>query len=451
MLLLLLLACAAGPDADHAAPADPLAPVAVSATPVEAVGSVIRVRWTTGEPTVGYVRFGEDGRPGWTTPLETTPSTEHEALAVGLVSGTTGWVQPVSVTENGEVTGPTVWVETPLHPSELPDLYASLGPDPDGGFVVTPLMGSVYAATLIDAEGRYVWWHIEDGGYVVQRARIARDGGSILYNAVLFSDPEGEGAIVRVGWDGEELERIAIVGTSHDFVELPDGTLAVIAYDTREYAGEEYRGDRIWERAPDGTLTEVWNAWDWFDPSVTPPTDLVDFTWTLANALDYDEATDRYWLGLRNFDSLVRIDRATRQMDLGLGGMFPETLWSDGATPFEGQHQFQWVSSDRLLVFDNAAMETGASRAVEYAVDLKTRTLSPAWSYQPEPASWVWAMGDVERLPSGNTRVTWGTNATMEVVDPKGAVLSRLQIPMGTIFGYTEHVAALPGMSPAER
>ena len=36
--------------------------------------------------------------------------------------------------------------------------------------------------------------------------------------------------------------------------------------------------------------------------------------WTFANALDYDPADDAYYLGMRNFSSIARINRQTRRV-----------------------------------------------------------------------------------------------------------------------------------------
>ena len=36
--------------------------------------------------------------------------------------------------------------------------------------------------------------------------------------------------------------------------------------------------------------------------------------WTFANALDYDPVEDAYYLGMRNFSSITKINRATRRL-----------------------------------------------------------------------------------------------------------------------------------------
>lgn len=447
MLYLLLAACRP-PEGDDSSPRadDPLAPQAVEVTPTE-VGAVLRVAWTTASPTVGRVDFGETEALGRSTVGETAPTTEHEVLVVGLPAFSDAYVRPVTVTDDGEVPGPLTPVETGIQPQGLQSLYLDGEPDPDGGYLLAPILGNTYAATIVDAQGRYVWWWVEDRGYIVQRVALGRDGASVLYNAVWLGDLSGKGEIVRRGLDGALLATYEVPLHTHDFVELPDGTLTTMAYDVREVDGETLIGDRLVDVAPDGTLTEVWNAWDWFDPSIAPPPDALDLTWTHANAIDYVEAEDAWYLSLRNFDSIVKIDRATGDLVWGLGGLANDFTFPEGSRPFDGQHQFQRLD-DGILVFDNGSMDGQASRAVEYALDLDTFTATERWSHESDPPLWIWAMGDVARSPLGHTRVTWSTGGRVDWVTPEGEVIGSFLSPLGWAVGYTEQVDALPFEAP---
>ena len=44
------------------------------------IPTVVTVRWTTDEPTVSYVEYGDDETYGGQTPVETEPATDHEPL-----------------------------------------------------------------------------------------------------------------------------------------------------------------------------------------------------------------------------------------------------------------------------------------------------------------------------------------------------------------------------------
>jgi hypothetical protein len=55
-----------------------------------------------------------------------------------------------------------------------------------------------------------------------------------------------------------------------------------------------------------------------FDPAVDQG-DSSEQGWTFANALDYDSVEGAYYLGLRNFSSIVKVSRATGECEWVLG------------------------------------------------------------------------------------------------------------------------------------
>ena len=89
-LLCLLAACETTktPAGDDTSPADSNPAVTGACTPADItaeitdVVTVVRVRWTTEEPTAGYVEFGGE-KYGQVTPT-TEESTEHEVLLLGI-------------------------------------------------------------------------------------------------------------------------------------------------------------------------------------------------------------------------------------------------------------------------------------------------------------------------------------------------------------------------------
>ena len=57
-------------------------------------------------------------------------------------------------------------------------------------------------------------------------------------------------------------------------------------------------------------------------------------------------------------------------------------------------------------------------------------------------------MGDVERLPNGNTVIAFSTQGVVREVDSSGAVLQELSWPAGASFGYIEKRPTLYGPPP---
>jgi hypothetical protein len=65
------------------------------------------------------------------------------------------------------------------------------------------------------------------------------------------------------------------------------------------------------------------------------------------------------------------------------------------------------------------------------------------WSYSG--GLFVYSLGDVWRLPSGNTLVSWGSSGRFELVDPAGVSLWSMSADIGGGFGFGEPLASLEG------
>jgi hypothetical protein len=257
----------------------------------------------------------------------------------------------------------------------------------------------------------------------------------VLYNAASVSgDPADDSEIVEVSLDGEEESSIEIPLLAHDFVELPDGTIAAIVVEYRESGGDRIRGDQIVEVPPGGDPRVVWSAWDCFDPSV----DIGDDTmtgWTFANALDYHADEDAYFLGTRNLSGIVKISRETWDCELVFGGAASTIEIAATSERFLHQHQFDW-QGDRVVVFDNDGATGRVSRVLEYEVDLVRGVAEEVWQYTAEPPVFCFVLGDVTRFDDGDTFVSWSTAGQLELVTPEGDVRWKLNSELGYAFGF---------------
>lgn len=420
----------------------PLVFTGVSAEPSPHMATVLVATWTTNRECVGDVTYGVDGEAAFTTPPEPEPTLTHRRLLLNLPSN-----RDVSFTVRCTETGDRADAEpatgsTSTLPAGLVDLTVEGTPDNGTDLLLMPTLGADTAAAIFDLQGRVVWYHIEGQGMGVTRERLSVDGASVLYMVAEYGDePEGDQAIVRTGFDGEELERYHIRTANHDFEELPDGTIAAVVNDTRAVDGVEYLGNAIEELEPDGTSTVVWSTFDAFDPIANPSRYADGDLWTHANAIDYDAESDSYWLGMRNLDMLVKIDRSSSELTARVGGDDPTLPFAAGSEAFSGQHQFQWLS-DGLLVFDNSP-DDRVSHPVEYAFDAGRTTLIQRWAYYADPEIWNYALGDVERDAVGGTLVTYSPAGVVIQLNADDSVRWQMSSPLGTGFGYTQRIAAL--------
>ncbi|MDP7111276.1 MAG: aryl-sulfate sulfotransferase, partial [Myxococcota bacterium] len=277
------------------------------------------------------------------------------------------------------------------------------------------------------------------------RAILSSDGQHVLYNALPEESQDNSGRIVKVALDGSSTTEVSFPGLSMDFVELPDGTITVIAHDKREVDGLPVVGDRLVEYGPDGSEVEIWTIWDHleYEEPVNPD---AGTTWTHSNALDYSPEDDVYRLSVRNFDTQLTIDRATGEVLEDVGGAGSDyTLTGDDAQWFHKAHQFD-RRGDEMLVFANGFdVETG-SQVLGYRLDTEAGEATMLWEYQAAFPLYCYTYGDVSWLPSGNVLVTWSTAGQLEEVTWSGEVVWQLKANLGAGFGYTTWMESLyPG------
>jgi hypothetical protein len=391
------------------------------------VATVLRVEFETEESLRAVVRYAFDGQEAEAP--RGAPETSHRVLLRGIPADTEVelWVE----LEDGRASDP-IQARTGSLPTDMPSMTVE-GSGHDG-FLLSPLIGATTGPVAVDREGRVVWYHVDDSGLDVYRARMRKDGEGVVYNAASVSgDPADDSRLVSVSWDGATVTELPVPLLAHDFVELDDGSIVaiVVEYGT-DAAGEEVRGDQLVELAPDGTQTVVWSAWDCFDPDVEIGDD-PELGWSFANALDYDEAEDAFLLSLRNFSSIVQIDRASGSCDWALGGE-AGTLDIDGDS-FLHQHQFDRTDTG-IVVFDNSGAGGNASRAIEYSLDLDAGTATQVWDYQPVPSVYSFVLGDAHRFDDGDTLVTFSVAGQIDRVSPDGTATWSLNTEIGYAFGF---------------
>ena len=432
---------------------DPLVDVELS----ELVSTVVTVRWSAPDtdcPMIAYVEYGYPG--SWNHQAEASLTAgEYSVVVVGLKPTTAYRVRAVMESEAGSWQSDALDVTTGSAPTSFPTIETTLEPDlpQAGGFLVTALMGSMFSAAILDGDGDPVWWYpFESGDQFVTRAMISHDRQWVLFineGRVFDGDQPGENygtEIVRIRLDGTDMETIPIPGGNHDFVELPDGTVAVVTYHDHEGGAGQGIADSIVELRPDGDVVRVWTGWEMAEEWNAPVVE--GDSWGHANAIDYDLATDCYYLSLCGYNAIVTIDRATGEVVSVIGGMCSDYT-SSLDPPFQFQHQFQFFD-DRLLVFDNADVEGYTSYVREFVLDPQNGTMDLVWSYRTDPPIYCGVMGDMERLPNGNTLVTWSPAGLIEEVTPEGRVVRRLSSEIAATFGYTTWLESLSGEIGAE-
>jgi hypothetical protein len=425
----LTLACSEEGD-DSEGPTDAFP---VTATVSERIATVVTVTWSTPEPSRGYVEYGLTSDLGFTTPLSEEATLEHSQLLLGLTDDTEYFYRVVAGEESGAKTSEIKKIRTGYFPPGMPD--PEVVGEGQGDFIVTSVLGANNGAYIFNSAGRVVWyWKDDDRDLQSLRAHLARDKRSILYNATRASgEPVANSEIVRVSLDGSETSSVVVPYLAHDFLELPDGTMAAVVVETVDVDGMQVKSNAIVEVAPDGTTTQVWSALDCFDPAVNMSSE-PDSGWTLANALDYDEVDDVYYFGTRGLSSIARVNRQTYECDWVIGEA-GTLAFADGSATFLHQHQFE-LQGDRLLVYDNDGATEDASRVLEYQVDFTAETVTEVWSFIATPTVYTPVLGEPMRLANGDVLIDWSYAGQIQQVTPDGETVWQLNTKAGYPLGY---------------
>lgn len=415
-------------------------PLQVSAELNDKIVTVVSVTWKTDVDTQGFVEYGTTRDLGVRTPLEASPTREHSAALLGLPAETPVFYRVVTADNGDDVASDVGSIETGVLPGGLPSLTQT--GDGYDGFVVAPLLGKLRAISIIDSSGRIVWYYTDDRELDFYRARLSVDGQSLLYNAAKISgEPSEASELVRVSLDGTHTDSIPIPFLAHDFVEHPDGTLAAIAFEDRELAGARVRGNKLVEIDKAGTQRTVWTSWDCFDPEVAKGDD-PEQGWTFANALDYDPSEDVYYVGMRNFSSIAKVNRTTGACEWVLGTYGATLSFAPGSARFLHQHQFQ-VEGNKIVVMDNDGAPGDTSRLLEYELDLSNRVATQTWSYEATPTVYTFVLGEPIRMRDGGMFVNWSTAGQMERLDADSKPTWTLNSAAGFAFGFQTLVSSL--------
>ncbi len=420
-----------------------------------AVATVARVEWELREPASVWALFAEVGGP--TNVTDPRPAaTSGQTLLLGLPEDTELMVRLVAEQDGELLCSDTRTARTGWLPAELPELeLVQLRPDEvASGFFVTTVsefMSSPWHFVL-DDQGRAVWaWGGGPGG---TRTRLSRDRQSMLVLEHHKDNGAPAEGVRRVSLDGGSSTVHAVPDTWVDFVELPDGTLAVLVDDTREleHRGEQrlIRGDAVVLVRPSGENEVLWSSFDaaWPDLDreyaiVTSAYGVEAEDWSHINGMGQDPAEGLLYLTSGGLDALYAVDLATGHTLWELSA-HSDDWYSDAADPLiNAPHSVQPLGPELLLVFNRRGDTSLCSEAVEIELDYATGVARRTWGVQSEDCLHVDFLGNAERLQGGDTLVSWSSRGRIDQLRSDGATVMQLSASVGTIFGFVQHEGSL--------
>jgi len=382
------------------------------------------VRWSLDAPdlTEAHIDFGLDTTYGMTAPVELALA-GHRTVLVGMKPAKTYHFRVVASAGSQTYTSDdhTLTTGAPLSPAVLASFTVAAPEQLDKGFFITSFWSvftsdtPVWMSVIVDTDGDVVWWYrpsdyTDSGERGIARARLSADSRDLW----LVQVSNGGGPLRRVSIDTLEEQTYEDAWGSHDIAAVEGGTMAYIDY-------RETDCDSIFEIDRAGEITEI------FEPTgVTHPTT----SGCHGNAVRYSKKEDVYVYSDHTSDVVVVARDGTLEWKLS-------DLVSGGNTSWGGyQHGVQLLDGSLLVFANRAGGELDTPQAIEFGLDgsvLKKFASRAGGDF----------LGDVQRLPSGNTLIDYSFNFVMQVVDPTDSLVLEMTGTSG--FGYVEFRERLYG------
>lgn len=287
----------------------------------------------------------------------------------------------------------------------------------DPGFIVTssgpPNPDRAY---IIDADGDVVWQI--DSPPDTTRANMDFEGNYMWMLALNVGNDGGE--MRYVSMDGaERQEHVAgFERAHHDFTVLPGGRVAAIAWNGNlpEVAST------LVVRSPDGSIETPFEIGSNLYKSYS----------FHANAIHYTPFDGGFTISDRTPNLIVKVS-ASGEPEWQLGGDCTDAPTGPrcSAQSWVVNHGHHLFEDGTLVLFNNTYTET--SHVFEFDVELSATGFEAelVTDYQGDRSTLI--LGDVQRLPNGNTLVTYSSASSIVELDPSWRVVQTFTGP----FAYT--------------
>lgn len=219
----------------------------------------------------------------------------------------------------------------------------------------------------------------------------------------------------------------------HELLHLLNGHTLLMCYDVQVVNMSQYvtGGDTaasvtglvLQELDENKNVIFQWRSWDHFLVTDAWHENLTahEIDYVHCNAIDVDN-DDNLLISSRHMDEITKINRTTGDIIWRFGGKNNQFTVLNDSLQFNYQHAVRRISNGNITIYDNGVFRFPPfSRAVEYSLDEQNKTAARVWEYRNTPSTFGMAMGYVQRLPGGNTLISWGsTTPTVTEVTPTG-------------------------------
>jgi hypothetical protein len=412
-------------------------------------GLAQRVAWSNTLASEAVVRFGDGEVTLETPPL--APDVYQQAVLAGLGAGEEVTWQIRARRDEAWVCSAQRTYRTGELDQGFPSLTVEL--DTEGSrqpLALVPLLTQeISYLALFDRRGVVIWAAPITSN---ERRGIPDSAGTAFLLADQAYNPDSSARLSWMSWGGERTEAGAAVGMHTDVALLPDGTMATLGWDLREFDddGEVRRilGDTLLEIGQDGQTRQVWSVYDDFQPDLSVdyatgwvPDDPTVEDWSHMNGLSYSSVEDTYYVSITGLGLVAAIARQTGSLLWSAGGPSASIQGEPGlvASP----HSVYRLPDGDFLVFNRD--QGSCSHVNRFAVDPVARTTESHWSYTSPDCLSVEYLGDARFTSDEHYLISWSSAGRLEEVDESGVSLRRIDAPMGWTFGFVEDLDTWPG------
>jgi hypothetical protein len=306
-----------------------------------------------------------------------------------------------------------------------------------GGFIVTS-SGVTYGnyAIIIDADGAVVWY--AESPIQCTRARIDYEGANMWMVAANEDNSTGEMRFVSMDGQTTMTNISGLSDAHHDFAVLP-GKIAAMVWTTTDIDAES----NLVEMNSDGSgsaQTVFRIGANLYVGTTMPGNQTPSYH---CNSILYHAADDSFTIGDRYPNLYVKVSHAGA-LQWQFGGSCRNAPAGASACVSESwrvNHGHHLLDDGTMLVFNN---NTGGapSDVLEFKLTATGGSLSATPVTDFESGSLTSnVLGDVQRLPNGNTLITYSTSGEILEVDPSWATVQTIT---GS-YGYADWRETLYG------
>ncbi|MFO7181640.1 MAG: aryl-sulfate sulfotransferase [Pseudomonadota bacterium] len=283
------------------------------------------------------------------------------------------------------------------------------------GFIVTSSGTSLpSSAFILDADGEVVWY--VEAPQNTTRALMDYEGEHLWMLSLNLTNQGGEMRFVSMDGEREQRNVPGLENAHHDFTVMPGGKIAAIAW---HGIGADPESE-VLIRAPDGTVTSALRI----------GSNLYRSDAFHANAIHYVPFDGGFTISDRNPNVIVKVS-ADGALEWQLGGSCEDAPAGERCFPhdWEVNHGHHLLRDGTFVVFNNTY--GNVARILEFRLDATPNAFSATLvrDYAGEYASYN--LGDVQRLPRGNTLVTYATDRKLVELDSSWSVVQTFSVRVG--------------------